>query len=223
MSNFDDHTLIAWKQKEFLAEINEIANHGICFALSISWLCLCHKRIPLTNDDSILERITDAFYETTKSQMFLGNVAINAIKFQQEYLHEKEPGNFDSFLHFCKKYIDEIFKFYDVENQVTTTASFNFDYLNMYETILKATAEDDDHEPSAFSMCVIGFYYNNKRINKRGKHAIAMIRAKDQFYVFDPNYGLFYCDSIEKLKGFIMDFVDNYQIQNGVIAQCEAQ
>ena len=71
MPNFYNCEQIVWKQKDFLEGIKNVANRGICFALSISWLSLCYKRIHLTDDDLLIARIKDAFEETTKHKMIL--------------------------------------------------------------------------------------------------------------------------------------------------------
>ena len=52
-------------------------------------------------------------------------------------------------------------------------------------------------------MGIIGFYYNHQVMNKEGKHAIAVIRAHGQYFVFDPNFGLCYCNSDERFRNFI--------------------
>jgi len=220
MPNFYNCEQIVWKQKDFLEGIINVANRGICFALSISWLSLCYKRIHLTDDDLLIARIKDAFEETTKHKMILGNVALNAILFQQEYTQEERPGDFNRFLEFCKKYINEIFKFYDVEDNVTATVSYEFDNLNMADKIIHAITVESVN--SMVNMGIIGFYYNHQAMNKRGKHAIAVIRAHGQYFVFDPNFGLCYCNTNERFRNFIEEFVEKYQIKNGVVAKCEA-
>lgn len=219
MSDFYNCDQIVWKQKDYLAGIREIVNHGICFALSISWLSLCYKRMQITSYDLQMERIKDAFEETTRNQMLIGNVVLNAIKFQHEYSLEEEPGNFKRFLEFCRKYINEIFSYYKVEDNITATVSYEFDDSNMADKIMHAITVESTNP--MLNMGIIGFYYNHQVLNKKGKHAIAVIKTNGQFYILDSNFGLCYCNSGGRFRDFIEELVKKYQIKHGVVAKCE--